>query len=82
MFVYQNKLYDIPREIYETNKYYHDKCLFIAKLNPKNENEFDKYYSYALIYCNIKHLHVSYSKNILNKLNKLNNLDNSDKSMF
>ena len=68
MFIYQNKLYNIPREKNETNKYYYDKCLYIAKLNPNNEKEFDKYYSYALIHCNIKHLGVNYSQNILTKL--------------
>ena len=46
MFVYQNKGYNILRETHETNRYYHDKCLFIAKLNPNNEMEFDKYYKY------------------------------------
>lgn len=71
MFIYQNKCYNILREPHETNRYYHDKCLFIAKLNPTNEKEFDKYYKYALIHCNMKHLGVSYSNNIITKLNKL-----------
>lgn len=71
MFIYQNKLYNIPRENHETNKYYNDKCLYIAKLNPTNESDFDKYYSYALIYCNIKHLGVNYSQNIIKQLEKI-----------
>lgn len=73
MFVYQNKLYNIPREKYETNKYYYDKCMYIANLDPKNEKDFDKYYNYALMYCNMKHLGVNYSNNIVTKLEKMKN---------
>ena len=51
-------------------------------IEPKSPAEFDKYYKYALIHCNMNHLGVSYSQNIiigLNKLNKLNKLDKVDK---
>ena len=65
---YNGKIYNFLKEKGMTNKQFYEKSWYIAKSEPKNKDEYQKYDKMANIYINKKFLKCKYSNSLEQEL--------------